>query len=540
VPPRRLDPSSRKVKGEGWVRGPARLCYGVAMEPPAALEPSSAHVTRAEVARGAGLAGLSRAGALIEALAQPIYTRLFGVETYGLYVALWAAVSLAANFVHLSMPLALQRVVPGQADEAGAHGAVKLALLIAIVPASLIAIAVSLNADAVAALFHAAPDDATRLPTAVALFAWALPLWAFIEVATAAARARRAFGPEIRLRIFWEQIARIGFVAGAFFLLDAVHIGLMVGHLCSLALTALLCLHLLGRYYDLKLLVRAPLPRALIHDLLVTGFVLLPTNLARRALIDAPPMLLNMIVPGARGAYAAGLFEIARKISTIPLIVRQAFQYVLGPLSSAQAKVDRAEIAPLYHFASRVSTALVVPLAGLLIFAGVDILSLYQPRAQTALPLLYILVSARAIEAVVGPASTIVEMIGHRALPVLNSFIAVALWIALAWWLAPGGAALGMAWAVAAATIASTYAATIQLQISDRLSPFDHKLFQGLGLALAGVALMALVEWRLGGPARFALIFALWAATSWLTLRYGLTRSDREALGGLSRRLRLA
>ena len=88
------------------------------------------------------------------------------------------------------------------------------------------------------------------------------------------------------------------------------------------------------------------------------------------------------MLPGARGASAAGLFEIARKISTVPLIVRQAFQYVLGPLSSAQAHVDRAQVAPLYHFASRVSTALVVPLAGLLVFAGVDMLSLYRPEAQ--------------------------------------------------------------------------------------------------------------------------------------------------------------
>ena len=39
--------------------------------------------------------------------------------------------------------------------------------------------------------------------------------------------------------------------------------------------------------------------------------------------------------------------------------------------------------------------------------------------------------------------------------------------------------------------------------------------------------------------ARFAVILLLWAATSWLTLRYGLTREDREALGGLSRRLKL-
>ena len=136
----------------------------MATDPPAPPPPA---VTRGEVARGAGLAGLSRAGALIEALAQPLYTRFFGIETYGLYVALWGAVSLVVNFVHLSMPVALQRVVPTH-DEEAALGAVKLSLLIAIVPASLIALLVTLNAGWVASLFSAAPDDAQRLPTAIA------------------------------------------------------------------------------------------------------------------------------------------------------------------------------------------------------------------------------------------------------------------------------------------------------------------------------------------------------------------------------------
>src|SRR6476659_2058967 len=191
-------------------------------DPPAPAEPA---VTRADVARGAGLAGLSRLGALIEALAQPLYTWLFGIANYGIYVVLWGAVNLATNIVHISMPLALQRVVPTQGEE-GAHGAVKLALLIALVPSSLIALAVTLNATAIAGLFSAAPRDAARLPHAVALFVWALPLWTFVEVATSAARARRAFGPEIRLRIFWEQIARILFALG-FFALGAGSLGLM-------------------------------------------------------------------------------------------------------------------------------------------------------------------------------------------------------------------------------------------------------------------------------------------------------------------------
>lgn len=494
-------------------------------------------ITRGEVARGAALAGLSRLGALIEAIAQPLFIWLFGLATYGVYVVLWSAVSLASNIVSLAMSNALQRVVPTQ-DEDAAHGAVKLALLVAVVPAALVSLVVMLNASAVAGLISAAPEDAARLPQAIALFVWTLPLWTFVEVATGAARARRAFGPEIRLRIFWEQIARIGFALG-FFLLGFQHLGLMLAHLCSLALTAFLSVALLGRYYSLGRLLRAPIDRALVRNLLGSGLSLLPGDISRRMLIDAPTLALNVMLPGAAGAAAAGLFEIARKLSTVPHIVRQAFQYVLAPLSSAQAHVDRAQVAPLYQFASRVSTALVVPLAGLLIFAGVDVLSVYRPEAAAALPLLYVLVAARGIEAIVGPAVTIIDMIGHRVLPLVNSLLAILLWTALAIWLVPWLGPLGMAIAVGAAVVLSSYAATLELRISDGLNPFDRKLFQGLAVALLGVLAMAGVVQILGGPARFVSLLVVWAATSWVALRYGLTREDRLALGGLSRRLKL-
>jgi O-antigen/teichoic acid export membrane protein len=495
-------------------------------------------VTRGEVARGAGLAGLARASALIEAIAQPIYTWLFGLAGYGIYVVLWGAVNLLSNIVDLSMTSALQRIVPAGESDARAHGFVKAALLLSVLPAIAIAALVTLNAPAVAGLFSAAPEDVERLPAMVALFIWALPLWTFIEVATSAARARRAFGPEIRLRLFWEQIARILFALG-FFALGYDSIGLMAAHLCSLTLTAILCVRMLSGYYDLKLLLRAPIDRPLLRTLVGTGLALLPASVSRRLLIDAPPLILNLMLPGARGAVAAALFEIARKISTVPLAVRQAFQYVMAPLSAAQASADRAAIGPLYRFASRVSTALVVPLTGLLIFAGTDILSLYRDEAKAALPLLYILVAARGLEAIVGPATPIVEMTGHRALPLLNSLIGLFVWAVLTLLLVPPYGELGMAISIAAATVVTASAAVIELKRSDGLSPFDRRLFQGLAIALAGVGVMGLADLFSRGPAGFALVTLVWAITSWVALRYGLVRSDREALGGLSRRLRL-
>jgi O-antigen/teichoic acid export membrane protein len=500
--------------------------------------PAEPAVSRSDVARGAGLAGLARVSVLIEAVAQPIYTWLFGLATYGLYIVLWGAVNLLSNIVDLSMTSALQRIVPGEEEEKRIRALVKTAFLLAMVPATALAALISWQAEWVATIFSTAPEDRESLPTAVALFAWALPLWTFVEVATSAARARRAFGPEIRLRLFWEQIARILFALG-FFLAGAGNLGLVAAHLCSLALTAALCLRLVGRYYDLGALLRAPISFACARLLLPTGLALLPANVSRRLLVDAPPLVLNLMLPGTAGALSAGLFEIARKISTVPLAVRQAFQYVMAPLASAQAKADRSQIAPLYSFASRISTALVVPLAGLLIFAGTDILSLYRDGAKGALPLLYILVAARGIEAIVGPATPIVEMVGHRVLPLLNSLIGVFIWAVLAMLLVPLYGALGMAVAVGAATVATAYAAVLELRRSDGLWPFEYRLFQGLGIALAGVLVMAGAEWLLNGPVRFALVTAIWAATSWCALRYGLMRGDREALGGVSRKLRL-
>jgi hypothetical protein len=97
---------------------------------------------------------------------------------------------------------------------------------------------------------------------------------------------------------------------------------------------------------------------------------------------------------------------------------------------------------------------------------------------------------------------------------------------------------MGMALAVGGATILIAYAATLELRLSDRLSPFDRKLFQGLAIAIAGVALMALAEHWTRGPTRFASVLLVWTATSWSALRFGLQRADREAFGGFGRRIR--
>lgn len=497
-------------------------------------------VSNRDVARGAGLAALARLGALIEVVAQPAYTWLFGIATYGIYTVLWAVVNIVENIIDLSMTQALQRVVPTE-SEADAHAAVQFALLVSVIPAALLALAATLFAEPLAELLSAAPRDAAQLPTAIALFAWALPLWTFVEVATSAARARRAFGPEIRLRIFWEQVARLAFAVG-FFALGVHSLGLLLAHLASLFLTALLSARLLGRYYDPRLLLTAPISAQLRRELLKTGIALLPSAISRRLFNDLPAILLNLSLPGARGATAAGLFGIARKVATVPLIVRQAFQYVLAPLAAAQAKHDRAGVAALYGFATRLSIAFVVPLSALLILTASDTLSLFAPEARAALPLLVILVFGRAAEAIVGPATPVVEMTGHRILPLLNSAIGLGAWALLGAWLVPAHGATGMAWAVSAGTVLIAWAATIELRLADGVVAFDAPALRALAFALLTSAILWGIGEALepfGARVRALSLLLLFVPALWSVLRYGLPRADRQALGKTGRKLRL-
>jgi O-antigen/teichoic acid export membrane protein len=487
------------------------------------------------------LSGLARMGAVIEIVTQPAFVWMFGLATYGTYIVLWAAVNLLSTLTTLSLAQGLQRAVPAASSLEAEHGAVRYALLVTVIPSALLALAISLAAPWIAPAFAVEPAMRAALPQMIALFVWALPLTVALEIATAAARAKRAFGPEIRLRIFWEQIARL-IVAVALYALGVRLFGLFIAHIVSLGVTAWLSMRLLGRYYDLALLWRAPMPRPLRRETLKSGLATMPPNLARRAFNDLPPVLLGLALSGGGGAVAAGLFGIARKIASVPLIVRQTFLYVLAPLSAAQKAADPAEIAPLYRFANRLAAIIVLPLTGVMIAGGDALLLLFSPEAAAALPVLIVLLVGRAGETILGAATPIVEMTGHRILPLANSIAGLSIAALVGWLAVPTVGAMGMALAVSAGVIVSSWSAVIELWVSERLGPFDRHFLRALACGIAGLGLLWLAGEMLGDlpiVARAACQFALFFPLVWLGLKLGLDAEDKAALGKAGRALRL-
>lgn len=501
----------------------------------------SAAVTSRDVARGAGTTLLARLGALLELVSQPLYVWMFGLATFGLYAVLWAAVNLVENIADLGMTSAMQRVVPKTRTEAEAVSALRASMLVGVLPCLLLAAIASLFAPSVAGLFNAAEADAAFLTHAIRVFAWALPLWAFVEIATSALRSRRVFGPEIRLRIFWEQLVRLG-MAIILWLAGFSTMALFYAHLASLAITGLLCVRLLSRHFNLSLLLEGRIIDPVFHESWKAGLAVLPANAVARMFGDGPPLALNALLPGGSGAIAGGLYVIARKISSLVQIVRTAFAYVLAPLAAHAGGGRREDVVGIYGFATRVSVAVALPIGLVLSAIAPAILSFFGPESGPALSAIVILLLVRTAEAVMGAATPIQQVLSRLHQQLLPSVIGLGLTTIAVLALGPSIGLTGMAAAVGLGVLVAAAMPVLQLLVHDGLHPFAppfaHTLFVAAVLSAIGFASgqAAMLAPRV---AQVPVGLMVLLATLWLSARLALSKPDRAALGRTGRLLRL-
>ncbi|MBY4635701.1 oligosaccharide flippase family protein [Sphingopyxis sp. XHP0097] len=505
-------------------------------------DPAQPAVTSRHVAKGLGTTVLARLGAVVEIVAQPLYVLMFGLAGYGLYAVLWATINLIENIFDLGMTSAMQRTVPQSASDAEAAGALRTAMLFGVGPCLVVAALIAWFAAELAPLLNVAERDRPLVVPAIQLFVWALPLWAFVEIATSAMRARMVFGAEIRLRIVWEQIMRLVF-AGAFFAGGLGLKGLFVAHLCSLAITAFLCVRLLRRHYDFALLWRGGRGSDVERNTFWAGLSILPSNVIARLFGDAPALILNLLLPGAAGAAAAGLFTIARKLSSVVQLVRVAFVYVIAPLAASAERADRAQVAEIYAYATRLIAAIALPLAAVLAAGSASLLSLFGDQAQVARAAVVILFFARAAEAVLGISLPVLQVVAAFRHQLTASLFGVAVAVGAGWLIVGQMDALtGVTLAMSIGLVVMAGIPMAQLAISERLHPFDRQFplvaLRGMLITLAA-GLLALFISRLPDPVALPLIVLVAVAAIWSSLRFALPEADRASLGKTGRKLRL-
>jgi O-antigen/teichoic acid export membrane protein len=498
-------------------------------------------IDNSRVAKDLGKSSLARFAGVIEVVAQPLYVEMYGLAAFGLYAVMWSIVNFVENFADLGMTSAMQRTVPQAADRREQAHAFRAALILGVLPCLAIAVAAAIYSHHVAQLFNAAPADEERLADAIQIFAWALPLWAFVEITTSALRAQRLFGPEIRLRVFWEQLIRLAF-AVAFWMLGWGFLGLLVAHLISLSLTAILAARLAVQHFSLTHLLTGRAEGPIFWETARAGLAVMPANLSQRFYSDGGVIALNWLLPGAEGAKAAGLFTIARKISSLIQSIRLAFAYVLAPLASAASRGASDEVRSIYSFATGVLATIALP-AGLVLAAGAPaMLSLFGKQADPAIPAVMILIGSRIVEALAGAAQPIQQVISSYRAQLLAANTGMLVAVAVGWMLLPEWGLTGMAISVTAGLCTGAILPVFQMWFDEGLNPFSRRFGKTLAIALlvaGGGATLGWLSNLLPDELAVPLIVALMLASTWVACRYALPREDRLALGKLGRALKL-
>ncbi len=468
----------------------------------------------ADLARGAGLALLGRAGAVIEVLTFFLFTQMYGAETFGLFMTLWGLAQALSIISDFGMTMALQRFVPAEEDEAGAGRVLKYAFYTALVISVAVALALSFSAPWLAQVINANEQDSRHLETIIRIYAIAVPLWCLIDVATAAIRARRVFGPEVRVRIFYEQGFRLAF-GSLFWWLGAVSMGLFISHLIGLAVTLIFAMRLIHKYYGLHhLFARTGMGKGLGREMMSFSSSMMLPNLAKKWHSWLPVLFLNILLPGARGAEAAGVYSAARKLVSVLNIFRESFEYVLAPMASAQqAAGDKTQLQEMFSFATRMSIAAFIPTATLIICYREELLRQSGSEFVAGAGAMLILALGRAAEVTLGPSTSILAMIGAYRLPLLNAIAGVVTTGVLAYvfvpqadWFGGGlaGAMVGAALAAAAGVNVTALLGHIEVRILHGLKPYDLRLLKPLAIALLVAIAMATLftavqdMWRTG------------------------------------------
>lgn len=492
---------------------------------------------KARVAGGAGYALAARLGAGIEAISFIAFTWFYGAATFGLFAVLWSYVKVTSSITELAMTPALQRFIPQAPKEREGHiagFAIKLSFYLSLV----IALAVTFSAPKLAPFINAAEQDKAHLVSIIQIYVWVLPFWCLVNVATAAVRATRTFGPEVKVRIFYEQGLR--FLSASIFAgLGFLTYGLFWAHLISMILSALLAFRLLNRHYDLKQVFAAPLFCSTNREIWQFGLSVMPAYLVRMLFSEFPVMFLNMLLPGAAGAAAGGYYSVARKVASVLQAIHKTFEYVMAPLASEKkGKGDKTALAEMYAYATRLSICVALPFAAAIILARQDLLSLMRPEFQAAKAAIAVLCVGRIFEAAAGPSSAIVEMLGHKLLPTINGLIGLSVLVGLGFVLIPEHGVTGAAIAAALGINTTAYIALIQNRLLFELSPYCRELLRPLAVGIITALLVsALVPISSSWPMPVGLLVAIAVLLLSIAglIRFGLSETDAEPFGKLAR-----
>lgn len=349
-------------------------------------------------------------GGHLASLARPVaiacFARTAGADALGVFVILWTMVEIGARVATLGVDRGMQRWTSDNRARAAVAGLVITGAASLAIAAVLIAILPSIGALDATALFPA------RVTVGVTL-----PLIAMGNVALRSARGQAQIATYVLARNVAEPLLLLvaGLVSSS---VGNGSVPLLAAYVISIAGGAAIAGRTLVRTFGLdalRLAARTPAAwpmRSLVGSSIPLGVADLLGN--AQAKLDV--VAVSIITMSATQVTA---YAIAAELAAVFSSIRQGFDQVIAPVA-AEHRDDHRKLAEILSLGVRWSTFVAVPIAILMLVFPRTLLAVFG-GSSSAVPVLVVLVLGRVVDTVLGPAASILAMIGRPRLALLDA-----------------------------------------------------------------------------------------------------------------------
>jgi O-antigen/teichoic acid export membrane protein len=408
--------------------------------------------------------------AAIAYLTQVVLARWMGSSEYGIFVWVWVWVLILGGLSSLGLQLSIIRFVPqylalGQKDLLA--GVLRAGRAIPVAVASLVA------ALAIAGIWISgdAIMPAYRLPLVFAMLC--LPLYALTDVHDGIGRSRAWIGlgllPPYVLR---PLLILAGMIAAFFAGLPMLASIAAAAALFATVTTGLVQWLLIERRMSIE--VGPAKPVYAVRDWLITSLPICFVSACELVLQNLDVLVLTRYVePAHVGVYFAAL----KSIGLIAFVNYAVGSAISGRLSELKARGDADGLRKVVQIGAVWTFLPSLFGAAALLAVGKPLLSLFGAEFTTGYTLMFILAVGLVVRSFVGPAESVLRMVGHQKLCALVLFVSAVVDIALSLALVPPYGVLGAALANAGAM---TVSAVLFYVFARRTLGFDVSAFAGL------------------------------------------------------------
>jgi O-antigen/teichoic acid export membrane protein len=428
-----------------------------------------------QIAKGGGVTFIGRIiGRSIAVVTTIMLSRGLGADILGFYVLGLGILNITTIFSRLGLTTGSLRFISmyhGKGDEEKIKGIIFQSLSLSFGVGLVLALIIFLSADFISWTFF----KNSELVPVIKLFSLSIPFFSALRVAAVVPRGFKIMKYSVYTDNFFSPLFNLllvlVFLTGGLTLEMAVY-----AKVISIVLGTFLAIYYISKVFP-ELLNRNVRPSFNISTLLKSSIPLMGVNVLQFLITWVDVLMIGyFLLP-----YDVGIYRSAAQVTLILTFIRIAFNAILAPLvADLYYKKDMAGLDHIFKITTKWVFYLTIPLFIILLFSGVEILTLFGEEFTTGVNVLIVLAFARLIQNLTGGLGFALIMSGREKLEFINTFLISGSNIIFNLILIPRYGIIGAAIATGFSIILINLIRLVQVKKKLGIFPYDMRFVKGL------------------------------------------------------------